>query len=190
MHDASHGAGQTRPVTSGKLLVEWRLRAASCQSPLIDEVVPVRDLVVDRAAGVTERDAAIHAARRLFSVPSSPSGIMNSRKCRTRSPAGSYAPVAAVDLQEARYLPIISPFYRYVQFVDQTSFPLAHTPGFHDRENIHQSTTLFDQSSTHSDCSVLFVSFQPADAAPIIPVAGFSRRTCKLAKIPIMLENS
>src|SRR5262249_44772904 len=31
----------------------------------IDEVVPVGDLVVDRAAGVTIRDAAVHAARRL-----------------------------------------------------------------------------------------------------------------------------
>ncbi len=28
VHDASHGAGQTRPVTSGKLLVECRLSAA------------------------------------------------------------------------------------------------------------------------------------------------------------------
>ena len=28
VHEASHGAGQTRPVTSGKLFVEWRLRAA------------------------------------------------------------------------------------------------------------------------------------------------------------------
>ncbi len=31
VHEASHGAGQTRPVTSGKLLVECRLRAASSQ---------------------------------------------------------------------------------------------------------------------------------------------------------------
>src|SRR6266581_3704115 len=31
----------------------------------IDQVVPVRDQVVDRTAGVTEWDAAIHAARRL-----------------------------------------------------------------------------------------------------------------------------
>ena len=30
---ASHGAGHTRPVTSGKLLVEWRLPAACFQSP-------------------------------------------------------------------------------------------------------------------------------------------------------------
>src|SRR5213080_2840604 len=33
VHEASHGAGQMRPVTSGKLLVECRLRAASFQSP-------------------------------------------------------------------------------------------------------------------------------------------------------------
>ena len=32
VQEASHGAGQMRPVTSGKLLVEWRLLAASCQS--------------------------------------------------------------------------------------------------------------------------------------------------------------
>ena len=33
VQDASQGAGQTRPVNSGKLLVESRLRAASSQSP-------------------------------------------------------------------------------------------------------------------------------------------------------------
>jgi hypothetical protein len=33
VQDASQGAGQTRPVTSGKLFVECRLRAASCQLP-------------------------------------------------------------------------------------------------------------------------------------------------------------
>ena len=33
VQEASHGAGQTRPVTSGKLLVECRLRAASSQWP-------------------------------------------------------------------------------------------------------------------------------------------------------------
>ena len=31
VQDASHGAGQTRPVISGKLLVECRLRAAVSQ---------------------------------------------------------------------------------------------------------------------------------------------------------------
>src|SRR5438552_13820355 len=34
VQEASHGAGHTRPVTSGKLLVECRLRAASSQLPL------------------------------------------------------------------------------------------------------------------------------------------------------------
>ena len=34
VQDASHGAGQTRPVTSGKLLVECKLRAASSQLPV------------------------------------------------------------------------------------------------------------------------------------------------------------
>ena len=33
VQEASHGAGQTRPVNSGKLLVECRLREASSQSP-------------------------------------------------------------------------------------------------------------------------------------------------------------
>jgi hypothetical protein len=44
------GAGQMRPVNSGKLLVECRLSSAFSQSIAIDEVVPVRDLVVHRAA--------------------------------------------------------------------------------------------------------------------------------------------
>src|SRR5207247_7008071 len=34
----------------------------------VDEVVPVRDQIVDRAALVAERDTAIHAARRLLAV--------------------------------------------------------------------------------------------------------------------------
>ena len=33
VQDASHGAGQTRPVNSGKLFVEWRTSSASFQSP-------------------------------------------------------------------------------------------------------------------------------------------------------------
>ena len=50
VHDASHGAGQTRPVNSGNLLVEWRLRERPFPVAAIDEIVPVGDLVVDRAA--------------------------------------------------------------------------------------------------------------------------------------------
>ncbi len=33
VHEASHGAGQTRPVNSGKLLVECRTSSASRQLP-------------------------------------------------------------------------------------------------------------------------------------------------------------
>src|SRR5215468_10211524 len=33
VHEASHGAGQTRPVNSGKLLVECRLKDASRHAP-------------------------------------------------------------------------------------------------------------------------------------------------------------
>ena len=34
VQEASQGAGHTRPVNSGKLLVEWRLREAFSQSCL------------------------------------------------------------------------------------------------------------------------------------------------------------
>ena len=74
VQEASHGAGQMRPVNSGKLLVECRLREASSQLPLIDQIVEIRNLVVDRAARRARRhragavaigNAAIHAARGL-----------------------------------------------------------------------------------------------------------------------------
>ena len=74
VQDASHGAGQTRPVTSGKLLVRVQVARGLLPVAAIDEVVPVRDLVVHRAAGrragddvgaVAIGDAAIHAARGL-----------------------------------------------------------------------------------------------------------------------------
>ena len=61
---SSQGAGQMRPVNSGKLLVECRLRERLFPVAIVDEVVPVRDLVVHRAAriAVAIGDAAIHAA--------------------------------------------------------------------------------------------------------------------------------
>ena len=65
MQEASHGAGQTRPVNSGKLLVRVQVARRLLPVAAIDQIVPVRDLVVHRAAVVTEGDAAIHAARGL-----------------------------------------------------------------------------------------------------------------------------
>ena len=62
---SSHGAGQMRPVNSGKLLVECSRSIAVLPAAAVDEVVPVGDDVPERAALVAERDAAVHAARRL-----------------------------------------------------------------------------------------------------------------------------
>ena len=65
---SSHGAGQTRPVNSGKVV--RRMQVARRPFPVagVDEIVPVGDLVVHRAAGgaVAIGNAAIHAARRLL----------------------------------------------------------------------------------------------------------------------------
>ena len=65
VHAASQGAGQIRPVNSGKIV--GRMQGFERCSPLvaIDEVIPIRDQIVDRAAVMTERNAAIHATRRL-----------------------------------------------------------------------------------------------------------------------------
>src|SRR5204862_4357745 len=53
-------AGEFREIV-GRVQGHQRL------APLVavDQIVPVRDQIVDRAALMTERDAAIHAARRL-----------------------------------------------------------------------------------------------------------------------------
>ena len=92
-------AGDLRKIVGG---VEVLQRAAPVAA--VDEVVPVGDLVVDRAAGVTERDAAIHAAgglllRRLLAERDHELAEMAHAIARRL-----VAPVAAVDLQEARYL--------------------------------------------------------------------------------------
>ena len=69
-HDASHGAGHTRPGDLGEVVRLVRgARAASSMLPAVDEVVPLGDEVPERAALVAERDAAVHAARRLRARP-------------------------------------------------------------------------------------------------------------------------
>ena len=81
VHDASHGAGQIRPVNSGKLLVECSAVERCLPLVAIDQVVPVRDQIVDRTAVVTERNAAIHAAARLLVSSGAGKGLTNSRQC-------------------------------------------------------------------------------------------------------------
>ena len=58
----SQGAGHSRPVNSGKLLVACSRSMASRQSPLPGKVVPLGDEVAERTTVVAERDAAVHAA--------------------------------------------------------------------------------------------------------------------------------
>ena len=65
VHASSHGAGQTRPVNSGKVVGRVQRLDRALPVLAVDEVVPVGNDVVDRAAAHAERDAAIHAARAL-----------------------------------------------------------------------------------------------------------------------------
>ena len=63
---ASHGAGHSRPVNSGKLLVACSWRDRVLEAVAVDEVVPVGDQVAERAAVVAEGHAAVHAAGALL----------------------------------------------------------------------------------------------------------------------------
>ena len=65
-HEPSHGAGQSRPVNSGKLFVACSRSIAALPAVAVDEIVPVGDQVAERAALMAERDAAVHAARGLI----------------------------------------------------------------------------------------------------------------------------
>ncbi len=62
----SQGAGQISPVNSGKLLVAWQVDERLLPAIVVDQVVPVGDLVAERAALLAERHAAVHAARALL----------------------------------------------------------------------------------------------------------------------------
>jgi len=64
-HASSHGAGQMRPVNSGKLLVECSVSIGAPPVLLVDEIVEIRNDVVDRAARHAKRRAAVHATRAL-----------------------------------------------------------------------------------------------------------------------------
>ena len=79
---ASHGAGQMRPVNSGKLLVACSWRIASLPAAAVHQIVPVGNEVVQRAAGVAEGHAAIHAARALRADASLPGTAGRSRTSR------------------------------------------------------------------------------------------------------------
>src|SRR5262249_61162204 len=85
----------------GKIVGRVQIDAGVLPVAAIDEIVPVGDLIVDRAAVVTIRDAAVHAAR----------GLIARRLLRQRNhelaemtnPIGGrpVAPVPPIDLEKA-----------------------------------------------------------------------------------------
>ncbi len=86
---SSQGAGQTRPVNSGKLLVEWRLREASSQSDWKTRSFQSGIwLWTGQPVGPWQNGMPQSMQRAACFVRScSSSGSVNSRKCRTRSAA-------------------------------------------------------------------------------------------------------
>ena len=68
--DAEHASRFARRGTNasskfGKIVCRMKLAHRFLPAPVIDEIIPVGNQIVDRAAGMAERDAAIHAARPL-----------------------------------------------------------------------------------------------------------------------------
>ena len=65
-HAVSHGAGQSRPVNSGKLFVACSRSIAAAQSSRQTRSFHSGIRLPERAAVVAERDAAVHAAAGLL----------------------------------------------------------------------------------------------------------------------------
>ena len=108
VHEASHGAGQMRPVNSGKLLVECRLREASSQSALIDQIVPVGNLVDYRAASLWQTEYRNPCSVLPDPRSASSSGMTNSSIGNALGD-GLVWPVLALDFHEACNLPMLLP---------------------------------------------------------------------------------
>src|SRR5207302_9014324 len=121
----------------------------------IDQVVPVRDQIVDRAALVAERDAAIHAARGLGAQNRLRKGFdellpaLLARRRLVIAALGAldlqepgrlaHAVLWAVPLQNPRPLGAIGPvnnadLYRYCLRSRLASIAASWTPGFHWQE--------------------------------------------------------
>ena len=64
-HAASHGAGQMRPGKFGEIIGRVQLPHRFLPASAIHQIIPVRNQIVDRTAGVAKRHAAIHTARSL-----------------------------------------------------------------------------------------------------------------------------
>ena len=97
-HAPSHGAGQSRPVNSGKLLVACSRSIAVAPVVAVDEIVPVGNQVAERTALMAERDAAVHAARGLIRAAPAPdtAGRPRASRAGARRPAASAASSRAI----------------------------------------------------------------------------------------------
>src|SRR6202023_2102464 len=90
------------PASEFREIVRRVQRPERCAPLLaIDEVVPVRDQIVDRTALMTERDAAIHAARRLLAVLGIGQRLDEFLPAAAAALRLLVAPIAAFDLEKA-----------------------------------------------------------------------------------------
>ena len=107
-----------------KIVRRMKISGSLLPIGVVDEVVPIRDLIVDRATVVAIRNAAIHAARRL--ILGRFLGKRDHELLVMTDPVGRrrIAPVAPVDFEESRYLAHIAPN------------PLGHDCFQRDRANL------------------------------------------------------
>ena len=103
-HAASHGAGHKPPGEVGEVVRAVELLDRLAPLVAVDEVVPVRDQVVDRAAVVAERHAALHAARALVGELARGQRLHELLVVVHALGRRALGPVDAVDLEEAAEL--------------------------------------------------------------------------------------
>ena len=101
---ASQAPGKSWPVSLRKVIGRMKIAGRLLPIGAVDEIVPIWDLIVDRATAVAKRDAAIHAARRL--ILGRFLGKRDHEFLVMTNPVGRrrIAPVAPVDFKEAGYL--------------------------------------------------------------------------------------
>ncbi len=102
VHEVSQGAGQTRPVTSGRLLVISRRRSASRHSPLQTRSFHsgIR-FTTGQPIGVAPGDAAVHAAGALVAQLRLGERLGELRPAGQPLPDGEVLSVLPREIQEA-----------------------------------------------------------------------------------------
>ena len=100
------GGGADAAGEFGEIVGRVEVAGSLLPVAIVDEVVPVRDLVVDRAARIAmaERDAAIHAARGLVHHPALGKGDGELAEMADAIGGRLVAGLFALDLEKACYL--------------------------------------------------------------------------------------